>query len=43
MAYGEYTFEGAANITPYFEAMYSRAEVFADNTGRSAAIPLCTG
>ena len=26
MAYGEYTFEGEANITGYFEAMYSTAE-----------------
>jgi iron complex outermembrane receptor protein len=33
MAYGEYTFPGAANITPYFEANYSRAEIKADNTG----------
>ena len=27
MAYGEYTFEGEANITPYFEANYSSVEV----------------
>lgn len=39
MAYGEYTFEGDANITPYFEAMYSRAEVFADNTGAAQLFP----
>ena len=26
MAYGEYTFEGEANITPYFEANYSHLE-----------------
>ncbi|MBV7259238.1 TonB-dependent receptor domain-containing protein [Erythrobacter crassostreae] len=31
MAYGEYTFPGEANITPYFEALYSRAEISADN------------
>ncbi|MDG6077979.1 TonB-dependent receptor [Erythrobacter litoralis] len=29
LAYGEYTFAGAANITPYFEANYSRSEVAA--------------
>lgn len=39
MAYGEYTFEGSANLTPYFEAMYSRAEVFADNTGSPQLFP----
>ncbi|MGQ7830995.1 TonB-dependent receptor domain-containing protein [Altererythrobacter sp. Z27] len=27
MAYGEYTFEGDWNITPFFEANYSRADV----------------
>ena len=27
MAYGEYTFEGEANLTPYFEANYSYLEV----------------
>lgn len=26
MAFGEYTMEGDANITPYFEVLYSRAE-----------------
>ncbi|MEL6239482.1 MAG: TonB-dependent receptor plug domain-containing protein [Pseudomonadota bacterium] len=34
-AYGEYTFPGEANITPYFEANFTRAEVTADNTGNS--------
>ncbi len=32
-AYGEYTFPGEANITPYFEANYSRAEIGLPNTG----------
>ncbi|MDJ0643060.1 MAG: TonB-dependent receptor [Erythrobacter sp.] len=32
-AYGEYTFPGEANITPYFEANYSRAEIRLPNTG----------
>ena len=31
LAYGEYTFPGAANITPFFEAMYTRAEISGDN------------
>ena len=39
MAYGEYTFPGAANITPYFEANYSRAEVTSDNTGAPQLFP----
>jgi len=39
MAYGEYTLEGAANITPFFEANYSRAEVTADNTGAPQIFP----
>ena len=30
-AYGEYTFPGEANITPFFEAQYTRAEI--SNTG----------
>ena len=30
MAYGEYTLEGDANITPFFEVLYSRAETNAD-------------
>ena len=39
MAYGEYTFPGAGNITPFFEALYSRAEIFADNTGAPQIFP----
>jgi len=31
MAYGEYTMEGDANITPFFEVLYSRAETFIDS------------
>ncbi|MBX7493781.1 TonB-dependent receptor [Qipengyuania sp. 1NDW9] len=31
LAYGEYTFPGEANITPFFEAMYTRAEIRGDN------------
>lgn len=40
MAYGEYTFPGAGNITPFFEANYSRAEVGSDNTGNSNVAPV---
>lgn len=39
MAYGEYTFPGDANITPYFEALYSRAEIFSNNTGTPQIFP----
>lgn len=39
MAYGEYTLAGDANITPFFEANYSRAEIFADNTGAPQIFP----
>jgi iron complex outermembrane receptor protein len=39
MAYGEYALPGAANITPYFEANYSRAEIFADNTFVAQVFP----
>ena len=39
MAYGEYTLPGEMNITPFFEANYSRAEIFADNTGAAQLFP----
>lgn len=39
MAYGEYTLEGAANITPFFEANYSRARIISDNTGAPQLFP----
>ena len=31
MAYGEYSFGGDMNITPFFEALYSRAEIRSQN------------
>ncbi|MFV0543727.1 MAG: TonB-dependent receptor plug domain-containing protein [Marinicella pacifica] len=31
MAYGEYTFEGDSNITPFFEASYTRRDSFQDS------------
>ena len=39
MAYGEYTFEGGWNITPYFEANYSRSEVTVRNAGTGQLFP----
>ena len=39
MAYGEYTFPGAGNITPFFEANYSRAEIKATDTGYPQIFP----
>lgn len=30
MSYGEYTFDGDNNITPFFEALYSRRDTFQD-------------
>ena len=30
MAFGEYTMEGDANLTPFFEVLYSKAEIHAD-------------
>ena len=38
-AYGEYTFPGEANITPFFEANYSRAEISLPNTGLPQIFP----
>ncbi|MDJ0710985.1 MAG: TonB-dependent receptor [Woeseiaceae bacterium] len=32
MAYGEYTFAGEANITPYFELLYNQRETFAQSS-----------
>jgi len=39
MAYGEYTFEGDMNLTPFFEANYSRAEVTVRNSGAPQFFP----
>ncbi|MGX7953220.1 TonB-dependent receptor domain-containing protein [Tsuneonella sp. HG249] len=40
MAYGEYTLGGSGNITPFFEANYSRAEISSDNTlGQAQVFP----
>jgi len=36
MAYGEYTFAGDANITPYFELLYNQRETYVYDGGGSA-------
>ena len=38
-AYGEYTFPGEANITPFFEAQYTRAEIVNPNSGIPQIFP----
>lgn len=38
MAYGEYTFAGDMNLTPFFEAQYSKREVFS-NGGAPSIFP----
>ncbi len=43
MAYGEYIFPGEANITPFFEANYTRAEIFSENTGTPQIFPSVPG
>ncbi|WP_260484024.1 TonB-dependent receptor domain-containing protein [Sphingomicrobium flavum] len=39
MAYGEYTFDGDLELTPFFEANYSRAEVKVENGGTPQFFP----
>lgn len=39
MAYGEYSLGGSLDITPFFEALYSRAEISAPNTGVPQLFP----
>ncbi|RGP39976.1 hypothetical protein BPTFM16_00252 [Altererythrobacter insulae] len=39
MAYGEYTFPGSGNITAFFEANYTRADIEAENAGRAQIFP----
>ena len=41
--YGEYTIPGAGNVTPYFEANYSRAEISLSNTGLPQLFPFVPG
>jgi iron complex outermembrane receptor protein len=39
MAYGEYTFDGDMNITPFFEANYSRSDSKVSNSGTPQLFP----
>nr|WP_298895356.1 TonB-dependent receptor [uncultured Altererythrobacter sp.] len=39
MAYGEYTFPGDGNITPFFEANYSRVDIKNENSGTPQIFP----
>jgi iron complex outermembrane receptor protein len=41
--YGEYTFPGGANITPFFEAQYTRSEVIQRGAGNPQLFPLVPG
>lgn len=38
-AYGEYTFPGAMNLTPFFEAQFTRADIRAPNSGLPQIFP----
>ena len=38
--YGEHTFPGEANLTAFFEASYSRAEISSDNAGSTQLSPV---
>jgi iron complex outermembrane receptor protein len=38
-AYGEYTFPGEGNITPFFEAQFTRAEIKAPNAFQAQVFP----
>lgn len=39
MAYGDYTFDGDMNLTPFFEALYSRLDSKVDNSGTPQLFP----
>jgi iron complex outermembrane receptor protein len=41
--YGEYTLPGAANITPFFEAQYTRSEVKQRGAGNPQLFPFVSG
>ncbi len=42
MTYGEYTFEGDMNLTPFYEASYAKRETFI-NSGASQLFPVVPG
>lgn len=39
MAYGEYTLPGDANITPFFEALFTRVDIESERTGITQIVP----
>ena len=39
MSYGEYTLDGEANLTPYYEALYTTRNFFSDQTGLLQIFP----
>jgi iron complex outermembrane receptor protein len=39
MAYGEYTFPGEANLTPFFEVLFTRVDVESERTSITQIIP----
>ena len=40
MSYGEYTLDGEANLTPYYEAIYTKRNFFSDQAGSSQIFPV---
>lgn len=43
MSYGEYTLEGDANVTPFYEVLYTLAKISNDNTGQGQFFPYVPG
>ena len=43
MAFGEYTLEGEANVTPFFEALYVNANINSDNSFAAQIFPTVPG
>ncbi len=39
MSYGEYTFDGEANLTPYYEALYTQRNFLSDRSGGLQIFP----
>ena len=39
MSYGEYTLDGEANLTPYYEALYTKRNFFSNQTGGLQIFP----
>jgi iron complex outermembrane receptor protein len=43
MTFGEYTLEGDANLTPYFEVLYNRVDISSDTAGSPQVFPTVPG